>query len=88
MNETRITWIREKLSIALSPSLLNIQDDSHKHAGHEGAKGGAGHFSLEIASPLFEKKSLIECHRMIYEVLDEAIPAEIHALKIKITRSD
>jgi BolA protein len=82
--ENRVDWIRERLQESLNPSLLNIQDDSAKHAGHEGAKDGAGHFTVEISSPLFVEKPLIQCHRMVYDALEEAIPSEIHALKIKV----
>lgn len=83
-NTHRIEWIKTQLDSQLNPSELKIHDDSYKHAGHEGAKGGAGHFTIEIASELFKHKSLIECHRMIYKALETAIPHEIHALKIKI----
>jgi BolA protein len=85
-NPARIQWMREQLEAALSPSSLTIHDDSHKHVGHEGAKGGAGHFTVEIASPLFNQKSLVESHRMVYSVLVSAIPGEIHALKIQIIK--
>lgn len=86
-NEQRIKYISEKLHETLQPTYISIQDDSSKHIGHEGAKTGAGHFSIEIASSMFEDKSLLECHRLIYQALDGAIPTEIHALKIKIKRS-
>lgn len=83
-NESRIKWMRDKLTTALEPSALIIHDDSSKHIGHEGAKNGAGHFTVEIASSLFNAKPLIECHRMVYSVLADAIPEQIHALRIKI----
>lgn len=83
-NEQRIDWMKERLIAAFNPSFLVIHDLSHKHEGHEGAKGGAGHFSLEITATQFENVSLIIAHRMIYEILASAIPSEIHALKIKI----
>jgi BolA protein len=85
-HEATIIWLRDKLEQGLSPSFLNIKDDSAKHAGHEGAKDGGGHFTVEIASPLFQDHALIVCHRMIYDLVDEAIPHRIHALKIKIQR--
>lgn len=85
-NEARIKWMEQQLEQRLQPSCLVIHDDSHKHVGHEGAKNGAGHFTIEIGSPFFNEKSLIECHRMIYDALNSAIPNEIHALKIKIKR--
>jgi len=85
-NEQRANWIKDRLNAMLEPSFLVIHDDSYKHAGHEGARGGASHFTLEIWSSQFKDKPLIECHRLIYDALQSAIPHEIHALKIKITK--
>jgi BolA family transcriptional regulator, general stress-responsive regulator len=86
MNIDRMNWLKTKLQDGLKPTMLNIIDDSAKHAGHEGAKAGGSHFTVEIASPLFQDKQLITCHRMIYDLVTEAIPHEIHALKIKVKK--
>jgi BolA protein len=60
---------------------VEIADESKKHAGH-GARGG--HFILKVASPLFEGKSLLERHRMVYAALENEIASEaIHALSLK-----
>lgn len=83
IHSATIQWLESKLA-NLTPSFLNISDDSAKHKGHEGAKDGGGHFTIEIASPLFIGQSLLKCHRMIYDQVQEAIPKRIHALKIKI----
>jgi len=83
MNSTRIELIREKLTKAFAPTSLNIIDESHKHAGHEGAKSGGGHFVAYIVSDAFAGKGLLERHRMVYEALGEAMKTEIHALSIK-----
>lgn len=79
-----MNMMRERLTTALSPTTLTIIDDSHLHVGHAGAKGGASHFTLEIASPKFKGLGLIAQHRLIYDVLGDLIPQEIHALKIRI----
>lgn len=79
----RIDMIREKLTTAFSPTQLDIIDDSHKHAGHEGAKSGGGHFNVLIVSNAFEGKSLLERHRMVYGAMGDAMKSEIHALSIK-----
>lgn len=83
-NEARLEKMQMLLQAKLKPSLLKIVDDSSKHLGHAGAKGGAGHFSVEISSPVFNKKSRLACHKMIYQALDSLMPKEIHALSIKI----
>ncbi len=75
--------IEEVLREKLQPVSLQIKDDSAKHAGHVGARSGKGHFQVEIASPLFEGKSLIEQHRMVNEALRELLETEIHALQLK-----
>lgn len=72
--------IKERLSI-LQPISLSIKDDSAMHAGHAGNTGG-GHFTLSIVSSQFSQKSQIIRHRLIYQVLDDLIPLQIHALSI------
>ena len=75
---------------ALSPSLIEVTDDSASHAGHAGARDhtertGAiegTHFELTIVSDAFAGKSLVARHRMIYELLAELMQTHIHALKI------
>lgn len=65
------------------PSQLEIIDDSHKHAGHEGARSGGGHYTLHIVSTQFAGKSTLARHRMIYSALDDLMKQDIHALNIK-----
>jgi len=84
-NEQRIAQIQTLLKAKLEPSFLEISDDSQQHIGHAGARGGAGHFSVTIASSYFKDKSRIACHKMIYAALDSMIPQDIHALQIKIS---
>jgi BolA family transcriptional regulator, general stress-responsive regulator len=83
-SHARLQWIEKQLVMALQPTHLIITDDSSMHIGHEGAKNGGGHFSIEISAEAFNGHSLLNCHRMIYSALDKEIPTEIHALKIKI----
>ena len=62
---------------------LLIKDQSHLHTGHVGAKGGGGHFSITIVSEAFEGKDRIQRHRMVYDVLNQMLATQIHALNIK-----
>ncbi|MEF9978302.1 MAG: BolA/IbaG family iron-sulfur metabolism protein, partial [Thermomonas sp.] len=48
LNPERVSRIRELLTSALEPESLVVTDDSHKHAGHAGARGGQGHFGVDI----------------------------------------
>lgn len=79
----RLETIRTRLINTFAPIQLDIEDQSHLHVGHPGAQSGAGHFSVQITSELFQGKKEIERHRMIYQTLDDLIPTEIHALAIK-----
>jgi BolA protein len=71
----------------LTPSLLQIEDESAMHTGHAGNTGG-GHFKLKISSSHFSKKSQIMRHRIIYQALAELIPSKIHALSIQALAPD
>ena len=79
--------IREKLA-ALAPESLEILDESSKHTGHEGAKGGGGHYQLVIVSPQFSGKPIQLRHRMVYDALGMMMTKEIHALAIKAYAPD
>jgi len=81
-NEERVNMIRERINASLHPTALEIVDDSAKHAGHAGARGGGGHFNVSVVSDEFEGKSLIQRHRMVYDALGDAMQKEIHALSI------
>jgi BolA protein len=74
--------IRDRLA-ALEPQAIDLQDESALHAGHEGAKGGGGHFRLTIVSPRFTGRNTLERHRLVYGALGPLMHREIHALAIK-----
>jgi len=88
MSDDRVPMIRARLTAAFAPTQLDIQDDSAKHAGHAGARGGGGHFNVQIVSPAFAGKSLIERHRMVYAAMGDAMQNEIHALSIQAKSPD
>lgn len=76
-----IELIQQRLA-TLAPEVLEIGDDSAKHAGHEGAKGGGGHYNLTIVSPQFNGMLTIARHRLIYNALGDLMQTRIHALSI------
>lgn len=78
----RVALIRERLTAALSPAELHIEDDSWRHAGHAGAAGG-GHFTVRVVSEAFRGLSPIKRHRLVYAALGDAMRTEIHALQIE-----
>ena len=77
-----IELIRQKLAV-LDPEQIQIVDESARHAGHEGAKSGGGHYLLTIVSREFFGKSTLVRHRLVYTVLKEMMHKDIHALSVK-----
>ncbi len=69
--------------VALQPTHLEIIDESHKHAGHEGARDGRGHFALEIVSEAFVGLAPLARHRRVYQAMGEMMQTDIHALSIR-----
>lgn len=76
-----ISEITQRLQV-LEPIMLELIDESHRHAGHASNTGG-GHFRLNITSSHFFEKSPIIRHRLIYQALADLIPTKIHALSIQ-----
>jgi len=73
--------IEAALREALAPLSLEVQDDSHLHAGHAGAREGR-HFSVSVTSERFNGLSRLARHRLVYDSLRDLIPRGIHALAI------
>ena len=76
--------ITRLLASAFDPETLGVEDESYLHEGHEGAKDGRGHFRVLIIAEIFEDKTMVERHRMIYRVLDDMMRLDIHALAIDV----
>jgi len=75
--------ILNKLTQAFPDAELTLEDQSHLHAGHAGARpGGETHFKLLAMAPAFADKSRIERHRMINGVLKDELGGQVHALAI------
>jgi BolA protein len=75
--------IAEKLNATFSPARLDVQDESHQHAGHAGSRPeGETHFRVYIVSDAFEGKSRIERHRMVNAALAQELAGGVHALAI------
>lgn len=79
----RLERIRGALEAALAPQLLEVEDDSHRHAGHAGARDGRGHFNVTVVSEAFAGKAPLARHRTVYAALGEMMQTDIHALSIK-----
>lgn len=74
--------IKQKLNETLKPELIEIIDNSAAHAGHSGAKNGGGHYNVTIVADIFNDKTLVQRHQLIYQVLGDLMKNKIHALGI------
>ncbi len=80
---SRVEQIRSALQAAFHPDLLEVEDDSHRHAGHAGARDGRGHFNVTVVSAAFAGKGPLARHRAVYAAVGEMMQTDIHALSIK-----
>lgn len=78
-NEACIEIMKKRLYESLSLEGFSLRDNSHLHVGH-GAKGG--HYAVNLISEIFDGKSQVARHQMVYKALDGMVGNEIHALQI------
>lgn len=79
-----IEAIHDKLTAAFSPSRLEVEDDSARHAGHAGARaGGESHFNVLIEAAAFQGQAKVARQRMVYRALAEELAGPVHALSVK-----
>lgn len=76
--------IEDKLRSELEPVFIEVIDESHLHAGHEGAKSGGGHYRATIVSPKFEGLRSVAAQRLVYKTLREEMTGMIHALSLDL----
>ena len=83
MSEDRAARLARKLRERLDAVHVEVVDESHLHAGHAGARGGAGHFRALVVSARFHGLAPLAAQRLVYEALAEEMGPEIHALSIR-----
>lgn len=86
--ETRFDRIRALIGQALTPTAMELIDESHLHAGHAGAASGGSHYRLTIVAPAFAGLSLVRRHRLVYDSVHLMMQHEIHALAITALTPD
>jgi BolA protein len=75
--------IRQKLTDRLAPIRLDVVDESHRHAGHAGARPeGETHFAVTIVSAAFVGVGRVARQRLVYEILADELATRVHALAI------
>lgn len=83
MTAQRVALIRETLASALETDEITVLDEGHLHKGHAGAKTGLGHFAVTVRSAKFDGLSMLDRHRLVYEILGDLMQTDIHALSIR-----
>lgn len=78
--------LRERLA-TLNPLRIDIEDDSHHHAGHAGAREGS-HFRLTIVTATFCGLNTLARHRLIHAAVGDLMHGRIHALAISALAPD
>ena len=87
MSSATVDLLRQRLAV-LAPLSLEIEDDSHRHAGHAGARDGGGHYNLTIVAAAFAGQNTVKRHRIIYDAAGDLMRGPIHALSIRAFAPD
>ncbi len=78
--------IKQKLEAAFAPTALDIQDESHLHAGHHGHSGrDETHFAVTMSAEAFAGKGRVERQRMVHAVLADELAGQVHALRLALS---
>ena len=81
MSAETLALLRERLA-ALQPESLAIEDESHLHAGHAGARGG-GHYAVTIVAAAFAGHGTVARHRLVYAAAGDLMRGPVHALRVR-----
>ncbi len=81
--------IKDKLTAALAPSLMELENESQQHAGHyQGELTGETHFALMLVSEAFAGKTRVQRHQMVNQALKEELAGPVHALRMRLLAPD
>jgi BolA family transcriptional regulator, general stress-responsive regulator len=83
--QTRAERIRDALQAAFPPAEVRVQDDSHRHAGHAGARPeGETHYSVRVVSPAFAGMGRVARSRAAHAALEREFGTGLHALALRL----
>jgi BolA family transcriptional regulator, general stress-responsive regulator len=80
--------LQQRFATKFSGDSIQLEDESHLHAGHAGSKGGAGHYKVTITSGQFKGLSTVNKHRLVYDCVSDLMPLRVHALTIVASIGD
>lgn len=88
MSRPSASELQDRLQLHFVDDEIVVTDESHLHAGHAGAAGGAGHYRVQISSQRFTGLSRIAQHRLVYDAVQDWMPDRVHALSIDARVAD
>jgi len=77
---TRQERIHEKLTAALAPAHLEVENESHNH---NVPKGSETHFKVLVVSDAFDGLGAIDRHRRVHAALADELKKGLHALTLR-----
>ncbi len=80
--------IEQRMVLGFPNAQIRLTDESHLHAGHAGAEGGAGHYRIHITHPSFAGLNRVARHRLVYHAVADWMPHRVHALSIEALTPD
>lgn len=83
VTDNRKLRIEELLRQGLGAVYVHIEDHTDRHAGHEGARFGAGHYHIVVAAERFRGLNRLAAQRLVYGALAPMMDADIHALSMR-----
>lgn len=76
--------IIRKLTEGLAPTHLDVENESHLHAGHAGSPGtGSSHFRVTVVSDKFDGLNRVARQRLVYDLLKDEMAGPVHALALQ-----
>ncbi len=83
--QTRASRIEAALAAAFPGASITVEDDSHRHAGHAGARpGGETHYNLVVVSDRFAGLNRVARSRAVHAALETEFSGGMHALSLRL----
>jgi stress-induced morphogen len=82
---SRADRLESVLREAFAPTVLRVEDDSARHAGHAGAgPGGETHYNVLVVAEAFRGMSRVARSRAVHAALADEFAGGMHALALTL----